>query len=95
MPGARSTWVFLVLGLAFWSAFFNGRRGQWEPWERSCIGAVIGASLGAIGGFWLPLVMAPESNAGPLLAFFTTPAFLLAGAAVGWVIRPRTKPWPE
>lgn len=53
------------------------------------LGAVLLGGLGFIGGFFGPLIFAPEANQGPLLGIFITGplGFVLGGllgALVGW-----------
>lgn len=53
------------------------------------LGASLLGSIGFIGGFFGPLIFAPEANQGPLLGIFITGplGFLLGGiggAIVGW-----------
>jgi energy-converting hydrogenase Eha subunit B len=53
------------------------------------LGAVLLGGLGFIGGFFGPMIFAPEANQGPLLGIFITGplGFVLGGligAIVGW-----------
>ena len=53
------------------------------------LGAAILGGLGFIGGFFGPLIFAPEANQGPLLGIFITGplgALLggIGGALIGW-----------
>lgn len=50
-------------------------------------GAVILGLTGLAGGFFGPLILAPEANQGPLLGIFITgPLGVVIGAVVGGVI---------
>ena len=43
--------------------------------------------IGFVGGFFGPAILTPEANQGPLLGiFFTGPAGVVLGAAIGAVI---------
>ena len=48
------------------------------------IWAVAFAAIGFVGGFFGPMILAPEANQGPLLGIFITgPLGFLTGAAIG------------
>jgi hypothetical protein len=48
------------------------------------LGAILLGAAAFAGGFWGPLVLAPDANQGPLLGFFVTgPAGFVVGAVLG------------
>ena len=50
------------------------------------LGAVIFGGIGFAGGFFGPMVFAPEANQGPLLGIFITgPAGFLLGSIAGFI----------
>lgn len=53
------------------------------------IGAVAIGGIGFIGGFFGPIVLAPEANQGPLLGIFITgPLGFVLGALLGAIFAP-------
>ena len=59
------------------------------------MGGVILGGIGFVGGFFGPIVFAPQSNQGPLLGIFITgPLGFLLGAIIGFIfgiIRSKTR----
>lgn len=54
---------------------------EWVGWALLAVGAI-----GFVGGFFGPIVFAPEANQGPLLGIFITgPLGFVLGAVGGWV----------
>jgi hypothetical protein len=54
------------------------------------LGAVILGGLGFVGGFFGPMIFAPEANQGPMLGLFITgPAGVVIGAIAGAVYAKR------
>lgn len=56
--------------------------------QTPCIlaGAIAGAAVGFLGGFYGPLLVAPAANQGPLLGIFITgPIGLIGGALSGFI----------
>lgn len=55
----------------------------------ACLGAVLVGGLGFVGGFFGPIVFAPEANQGPLLGIFITgPLGVVVGGIVGALFGP-------
>lgn len=80
----------VALGFAIWA----GRRvwGQLEDFRQSGLPVFVGTGalalggLGFVGGFFGPMLLAPEANQGPLLGIFITgPLGAVLGALAGWV----------
>ena len=60
--------------------------GRPEILESVATGALVLGGIGFCAGFFGPMVLAPDSNQGPLLGIFITgPLGLLAGAVAGYV----------
>ncbi|MGI9264548.1 MAG: hypothetical protein ACR2QU_06445 [Gammaproteobacteria bacterium] len=76
-------------------AMFVGMVGGWIVWRftgsRRCNfvmsflgGALIVGGIGFVGGFFGPLLLAPEANQGPLIGMFVTgPAGFVVGGIIG------------
>ena len=59
----------------------------WRIFLLMLAGAVAVGLIGFIGGFYGPLILAPEANQGPLLGIFITgPLGMIVGAALGAAI---------
>lgn len=81
----------VALGFATW-----GARRVWRQLEHPetdglpvfvGTGALVLGGLGFIGGFFGPMIFAPEANQGPLLGLFITgPGGAALGAVVGWLV---------
>ena len=73
-----------------WRALATAERGFFGA---IAIGAAVVGTIGFIGGFFGPLIFAPEANQGPLLGLFITGpgGFLVGGigGAVYWLINRR------
>ena len=77
-----------------WAAAFLVARYVWRQMENSegsgllshiASGACILGAIGFAGGFFGPMIFAPDANQGPLLGIFITgPAGFLLGAFAGW-----------
>jgi hypothetical protein len=51
------------------------------------IGAAVLGAIGFVGGFFGPIIFAPDANQGPLLGIFITgPAGVVLGFVIGLVI---------
>jgi hypothetical protein len=89
--------VFLVaVAAAFWMARYTWTRlGEVSggPWRAVTVGAWVVGGIGFCGGFFGPLIFAPQANQGPLLGIFITgPLGFLAGGIGGyayWWLRRR------
>jgi hypothetical protein len=59
------------------------------------LGAVLLGAVGFVGGFFGPLIFAPDANQGPLLGIFITgPLGVVLGAVGGgvrWVMKSRNR----
>jgi hypothetical protein len=53
-----------------------------------CIGALLCGVSGCSAGCYLPMLLVPESNQGPLLAIYTLPLGVLGGALLGLLLAP-------
>ena len=89
-------WVARLLGLvaAFATAHFVWRwtESASRGFARSvATGALVLGGIGFVGGFFGPIVFAPEANQGPMLGIFITGplGFLLGalGGAIYWLVR--------
>jgi len=57
--------------------------------QAALVGALLLGVLGFVGGFFGPILLAPEANQGPLLGIFITgPLGLFAGFFLGWSLWP-------
>ena len=101
LPSTRPEWIPWLGSLL--CALAAGR----YVWRRSasvssglvtCVimGAVVTGAIGFSGGFFGPLIFAPEANQGPLLGIFITGplGFLLGGVggAIYWCARGKAAP---
>jgi hypothetical protein len=64
------------------------------PRHAMIVGACVVGAIGFCGGFFGPMIFAPQANQGPLLGIFITgPLGFLVGAAAGYVYwRRRSNP---
>lgn len=98
LPEATPFFVPMIVGGA--CSYFVGR----FVWERSAeasiglstavgLGAAITGAIGFCGGFFGPMILAPDANQGPMLGIFITGplGFVLGavGGAVWWYLRGR------
>ena len=60
-------------------------QSRWQHmWKGAGLGAVVLGLIGFAGGFFGPMIFAPEANQGPLLGIFITgPLGTVAGAIIG------------
>jgi hypothetical protein len=74
----------LVLGsLLLWFAVGSSRAPRWRI-ASALLGGILIGGVAFAAGFAGPLVLAPDSNQGPLLGFFVTgPLGFIAGCIVG------------
>jgi hypothetical protein len=86
-------WAQPLVALVF--AIWGARRVwlQLETPERDGLpvyagtGALVLGGIGFAGGFFGPMLLAPEANQGPLLGMFVTgPGGALLGAVIGWLL---------
>ena len=78
------------LAAAIWTARYTWRRTE-DASDGGLLamtfsGALVIGAVGFVGGFFGPIIFAPEANQGPLLGLFITgPLGFLLGGAVGFV----------
>lgn len=86
-------WLLATVGslaAAIWSARYTWRRTD-EARDGGVLamtlgGALVVGGIGFVGGFFGPMIFAPEANQGPLLGLFITgPLGFALGAAGGFV----------
>lgn len=86
-------WLLATIGsfaAAIWSARYTWRRTD-EASDGGVLALTLGGALvvggvGFVGGFFGPMIFAPEANQGPLLGLFITgPLGFLLGGAGGFV----------
>jgi hypothetical protein len=53
-----------------------------SPLQRGCLGAVVVGTVGFVGGFFGPMLLAPSANQGPMLGIFITGP---GGAVLGFI----------
>lgn len=81
--------MILALVVAIYAARFVWRRTEsltGGPFVTAGMGAAIVGAIGFIGGFFGPIIFAPDANQGPLLGLFITgPLGVVAGAIGGYI----------
>ena len=86
-------WLLATIGsfaAAIWAARYTWRRTD-EASDGGVLALTLGGALvvggvGFVGGFFGPMIFAPEANQGPLLGLFITgPLGFLLGGAGGFV----------
>ena len=86
-------WLLATVGslaVAIWAARYTWRRTS-EARDGGVLamtlgGALVVGGIGFVGGFFGPMIFAPEANQGPLLGLFITgPLGFLLGGAGGFV----------
>jgi len=86
-------WLLATIGslaAAIWAARYTWRRTS-EAHDDGVLamtlsGALVVGGIGFVGGFFGPMIFAPEANQGPLLGLFITgPLGFALGAAGGFV----------
>jgi len=86
-------WLLATVGsfaAAIWAARYTWRRTE-ESRDDGLLaltlgGALVVGAVGFVGGFFGPMIFAPEANQGPLLGLFITgPLGFLLGGAGGFV----------
>jgi len=86
-------WLLATVGsfaAAIWAARYTWRRTA-EPRDGGVLamtlgGALVVGGIGFVGGFFGPMIFAPEANQGPLLGLFITgPLGFVLGAGGGFV----------
>ena len=86
LPGHLLLAMIGSLAAAIWSARYTWRRT--ENFDNNGVlaltfsGALVVGTVGFLGGFFGPMIFAPDANQGPLLGLFITGpfGFLLGGA---------------
>lgn len=81
--------MILALVVAYYVARFVWRRTEsltGGPFVTAGLGAAIVGAIGFIGGFFGPIIFAPDANQGPLLGLFITgPLGVVVGAIGGYI----------
>jgi hypothetical protein len=91
LPIGDRFWIAMILALvvAYYAARFVWRRTASlpdGPFATAGLGAAIVGAIGFIGGFFGPIIFAPDANQGPLLGLFITgPLGVVAGAIGGYI----------
>lgn len=98
IPLGGQRWIASVLSLlcAVWAGRYVWiRLGEAQPGlvTSTVLGAVVAGGIGFCGGFFGPMIFAPEANQGPLLGIFITGplGFLLGGIGglIYWLAKGR------
>lgn len=73
----------IIAAIVVWRTMSTKPR---RPLAFIVLGAILGGSIGFAGGFFRPIIFAPDANQGPLLGLFITgPLGVLAGAIGGGI----------
>ena len=87
-PLVASLLAFAGAVAAAWYVWQRGPRASWNSGLGRYVlkGAIITGAIGFVGGFFGPMVFAPDANQGPLLGLFITgPGGFVLGAVGGAV----------
>jgi hypothetical protein len=90
VPGIPGIFVFLLAAAAsWWIARYVWRQlasTTVGPWRAAAVGAWVVGGIGFCGGFFGPMIFAPQANQGPLLGIFITgPLGFLLGGVGGYI----------
>lgn len=100
LPLGEQGWIANVISLlsavsAGWFVWVKTAAIINSPISTILLGAVLVGGIGFIGGFFGPMIFAPDANQGPLLGIFITgPAGFVVGGSIGfiyWTIKGRNK----
>jgi hypothetical protein len=91
LPFGGQAWIAIILALvvAWYTARFVWRQTEslsGGPIVTAGLGAAVAGAIGFIGGFFGPMIFAPDANQGPLLGLFITgPLGVVVGAIGGYI----------
>jgi len=83
-----------MAALCWWFVLRGHIAGSRERMRLAVIGGLVVGGIAFAAGFFLPIVLKPEANQGPLLGIFITgPLGFVLGTAIGWIYgRVRARP---
>lgn len=75
-----------MAALCWWFALRGHVAESRERMRLAVLGGLVLGGIAFAAGFFLPIVLKPEANQGPLLGIFVTgPLGFVLGTAIGWV----------